>query len=157
MSNLNVCLQRGSCLVVRAGMFDNLSQRLEGVWDTVRKDGKLTADNIKTPMREIRRALLEADVSPALHCHHNPALHCTARYRLCMPFSPSMHVRCSALTKWCLLPPSILPSYDKLQPWCLEVIRGLHGIIDPVPPQVLMQWILVIYNTRQLMEHFVAS
>ncbi|KAK9902214.1 hypothetical protein WJX75_007861 [Coccomyxa subellipsoidea] len=44
-------------------MFDNLSQRLEGVWDTVRKDGKLTADNIKTPMREIRRALLEADVS----------------------------------------------------------------------------------------------
>jgi hypothetical protein len=58
-------------------MFDNLSQRLEGVWDTVRKDGKLTADNIKTPMREIRRALLEADVSPALHCHHSPALHCT--------------------------------------------------------------------------------
>ncbi|CAL8466014.1 g5550 [Coccomyxa elongata] len=58
-----VLQQRGSCLVVRAGMFDNLSQRLEGVWDTVRKDGKLTADNIKTPMREIRRALLEADVS----------------------------------------------------------------------------------------------
>lgn len=59
-------------------MFDNLSQRLEGVWDTVRKDGKLTADNIKTPMREIRRALLEADVIvPAFYCHHSPALHCT--------------------------------------------------------------------------------
>ena len=29
----------------------------------VRKDGKLTSDNIKEPMREIRRALLEADVS----------------------------------------------------------------------------------------------
>ena len=29
----------------------------------VRKDGKLTTDNIKEPMREIRRALLEADVS----------------------------------------------------------------------------------------------
>jgi signal recognition particle subunit SRP54 len=32
-------------------------------WDLVRKDGKLSADNIKAPMREIRRALLEADVS----------------------------------------------------------------------------------------------
>ena len=31
----------------------------------VRKDGKLTGDNIKEPMREIRRALLEADVSSA--------------------------------------------------------------------------------------------
>jgi signal recognition particle subunit SRP54 len=29
----------------------------------VRKDGKLTEDNMKGPMREIRRALLEADVS----------------------------------------------------------------------------------------------
>ncbi len=43
-------------------MFDNLAVGLEKAWDAVRKDGKLTADNIKTPMREIRRALLEADV-----------------------------------------------------------------------------------------------
>lgn len=43
-------------------MFDNLSQRLDKAWDMVRKDGKLTSDNIKEPMREIRRALLEADV-----------------------------------------------------------------------------------------------
>ena len=47
---------------MRAGMFDNLSQRLDKAWDLVRKDGKLTSDNIKEPMREIRRALLEADV-----------------------------------------------------------------------------------------------
>ena len=46
-------------------MFDGLSRNLEKAWDSVRKDGKLTADNIKTPMREIRRALLEADVSTA--------------------------------------------------------------------------------------------
>ena len=46
-------------------MFDGLSRSLEKAWDSVRKDGKLTADNIKTPMREIRRALLEADVSTA--------------------------------------------------------------------------------------------
>ncbi len=49
-------------LVVSAGMFDNLSRGLDKAWDMVRKDGKLTADNIKGPMREIRRALLEADV-----------------------------------------------------------------------------------------------
>ena len=45
-------------------MFDSLSTSLEKAWDIVRKDGKLTEDNIKGPMREIRRALLEADVSP---------------------------------------------------------------------------------------------
>ncbi|CAL5228389.1 g11512 [Coccomyxa viridis] len=55
--------QRCQRLLVRAGMFDNLSQRLDKAWDLVRKDGKLTSDNIKEPMREIRRALLEADVS----------------------------------------------------------------------------------------------
>lgn len=43
-------------------MFDDLSRNLEKAWDMVRKDGKLTKDNIKEPMREIRRALLEADV-----------------------------------------------------------------------------------------------
>lgn len=43
-------------------MFDDLSRNLEKAWDMVRKDGKLTKENIKEPMREIRRALLEADV-----------------------------------------------------------------------------------------------
>lgn len=47
-------------------MFDTLSTSLEKAWDMVRKDGKLTADNIKGPMREIRRALLEADVRVSL-------------------------------------------------------------------------------------------
>jgi len=47
-------------------MFDNLSQGLEKAWDMVRRDGKLTAENIKAPMREIRRALLEADVRPSV-------------------------------------------------------------------------------------------
>jgi len=48
--------------VVHAAMFDDLSKSLDKAWDMVRKDGKLTKDNIKEPMREIRRALLEADV-----------------------------------------------------------------------------------------------
>lgn len=50
-------------LIVRAAAFDNLSRGLEKAWDMVRKDGKLTSENIKEPLREIRRALLEADVS----------------------------------------------------------------------------------------------
>ncbi|KAI3427161.1 hypothetical protein D9Q98_007098 [Chlorella vulgaris] len=54
---------RGLAMRPRAAMFDGLSRSLEKAWDTVRKDGKLSADNIKEPMREIRRALLEADVS----------------------------------------------------------------------------------------------
>lgn len=55
---------------IRMGMFDDLSNSLGKAWDIVKKDGKLTADNIKAPMREIRRALLEADVShlPLLSC-----------------------------------------------------------------------------------------
>ena len=51
-------------LVVRAAAsFDSLSNSLSKAWDSIRIDGKLTAENIKGPMREIRRALLEADVS----------------------------------------------------------------------------------------------
>ncbi len=55
---------------MRAAAFDNLSRSLEKAWDLVRKDGRLTAENIKEPMREIRRALLEADVS--LKCGARP-------------------------------------------------------------------------------------
>lgn len=49
-------------------MFDDLSRNLDKAWDMVRKDGKLTKDNIKEPMREIRRALLEADVTISMLC-----------------------------------------------------------------------------------------
>ena len=59
-------MRRGAAQRVCAGMFDNLSQGLEKAWDMVRRDGKLTAENIKAPMREIRRALLEADVRPSV-------------------------------------------------------------------------------------------
>lgn len=52
-----------SRVVTQAAAFDNLSRSLEKAWESVRKDGKLNQDNIKEPMREIRRALLEADVS----------------------------------------------------------------------------------------------
>ena len=44
-------------------MFDNLTDRLEGVLKKLRGTGKLTEENIKESMREVRMALLEADVN----------------------------------------------------------------------------------------------
>lgn len=44
-------------------MFDNLTDRLEGVFKKLRGTGKLTEENIKDSMREVRMALLEADVN----------------------------------------------------------------------------------------------
>ena len=44
-------------------MFDNLTDRLEGVFKKLRGHGKLTEENISEAMREVRTALLEADVN----------------------------------------------------------------------------------------------
>jgi signal recognition particle subunit SRP54 len=43
-------------------MFENLSDKLQRVFKTLRGEGKLTAANMETALREIRVALLEADV-----------------------------------------------------------------------------------------------
>ncbi|MBC8166184.1 MAG: signal recognition particle protein [Bryobacteraceae bacterium] len=43
-------------------MFDNLSEKLQRVFKTLRGEGKLSAENMETALREIRVALLEADV-----------------------------------------------------------------------------------------------
>lgn len=44
-------------------MFENLSERLGGVFERLTKQGALSADDVRTAMREVRTALLEADVS----------------------------------------------------------------------------------------------
>jgi signal recognition particle subunit SRP54 len=44
-------------------MFDNLTERLGGVLNKLRGQGRLTEENIKETMREVRMALLEADVA----------------------------------------------------------------------------------------------
>lgn len=44
-------------------MFDNLSQRLTGIFDKLRGRGALSEDDVKLAMREVRVALLEADVA----------------------------------------------------------------------------------------------
>jgi len=44
-------------------MFDNLSDRLSGVVKNLRGQGRISEDNVKDTLREVRRALLEADVA----------------------------------------------------------------------------------------------
>ncbi len=44
-------------------MFDTLSQKLGGVFQSLRGRGRISEDNVREAMREIRTALLEADVN----------------------------------------------------------------------------------------------
>src|ERR671919_165613 len=44
-------------------MFDSLSDRLAGVFDKLRGRGALSEDEVRSAMREVRVALLEADVA----------------------------------------------------------------------------------------------
>ena len=44
-------------------MFDSLSDRLGGVFDKLRGRGALSEDDVRSAMREVRVALLEADVA----------------------------------------------------------------------------------------------
>ena len=44
-------------------MFDNLSEKLQRVFKNLRGEGKLTTENMEAALREIRMALLEADVN----------------------------------------------------------------------------------------------
>jgi signal recognition particle subunit SRP54 len=44
-------------------VFDSLAEKLQGTLSGVRQRGALTEDDIKAAMREIRLALLEADVN----------------------------------------------------------------------------------------------
>ena len=47
-------------------MFENLSERLGGVFERLTKQGALSEADVKTALREVRVALLEADVSLAV-------------------------------------------------------------------------------------------
>src|SRR5229473_750146 len=44
-------------------MFDNLSDKLQRIFKNLRGEGRLTAENMESALREIRVALLEADVN----------------------------------------------------------------------------------------------
>ena len=44
-------------------MFDNLTDRLQGAFRTLAGNDKLSHENIEDAIREVRKSLLEADVS----------------------------------------------------------------------------------------------
>ncbi len=44
-------------------MFDSLSEKLEKAFKTLRGQGKLTEDNVRESVKDVRRALLDADVN----------------------------------------------------------------------------------------------
>jgi signal recognition particle subunit SRP54 len=44
-------------------MFEALSERLESAWKSLRGQDKISESNINDALREVRRALLEADVN----------------------------------------------------------------------------------------------
>ena len=44
-------------------MFDNLSEKLSGILDGLTRRGALSEQDVDAAMREVRRALLEADVA----------------------------------------------------------------------------------------------
>ena len=44
-------------------MFENLTSKLQRAFRNLRGQGALTEENIQEPLREIRMALLEADVN----------------------------------------------------------------------------------------------
>ncbi|KDP37309.1 hypothetical protein JCGZ_06763 [Jatropha curcas] len=59
----SVVLKRDVRGVVKAEMFGQLTSGLEAAWSKLKGEEVLTKENIAEPMRDIRRALLEADVS----------------------------------------------------------------------------------------------
>src|SRR5262245_38777000 len=50
-------------MVLGATMFDSLSERLGGILDSLTRRGALTEADVDAALREVRRALLEADVA----------------------------------------------------------------------------------------------
>ncbi|XP_052172427.1 signal recognition particle 54 kDa protein, chloroplastic [Diospyros lotus] len=58
-----VTVRRDMRGIIRAEMFGQLTSGLEAAWNKLKGEEVLTKENIVEPMRDIRRALLEADVS----------------------------------------------------------------------------------------------
>ena len=44
-------------------MFQNLTEKLSGIFDKLRRSGKLTETHIDAALQEVKMALLEADVN----------------------------------------------------------------------------------------------
>jgi signal recognition particle subunit SRP54 len=62
-------------------VFDQLTEKLDGVFKKLRGQGKLTEANVEEALREVRRALLEADVN------YKVARRRATRWRIASPVS----------------------------------------------------------------------
>ena len=106
-------------------MFESLSDRLGGVFDRLTRQGALTEDDVTAAMREVRQALLDADVSL-------PVVRSFVR-------AVTAKATGSAVTK------SITPGQQVVKIVHDELIRTLQGAdapdplqIDPPPAPILM-------------------
>lgn len=104
-------------------MFDNLSDRLQDVFDGLRGKGRLSEDDINVAMKEIRMALLEADVN----------------YKVVKQFTKKTKERC--------LEADILTSLTPAQNVVKVVLDELGNLlgsdtaelrISPKPPTIIM-------------------
>ncbi|MDO4850423.1 MAG: signal recognition particle protein [Actinomycetota bacterium] len=104
-------------------MFDNLSDRLQDVFDGLRGKGRLSEDDINVAMKEIRMALLEADVN----------------YKVVKQFTKKTKERC--------LEADILTSLTPAQNVVKVVLEELSNLlgedtaqlkISPKPPTTIM-------------------
>ena len=104
-------------------MFDNLSDRLQDVFDGLRGKGRLSEDDINVAMKEIRMALLEADVN----------------YKVVKRFTKKTKERC--------LEADILTSLTPAQNVVKVVLEELSSLlgedtaqlkISPKPPTIIM-------------------
>ena len=83
-------------------MFDALSEKLGGVLRSLRGRGRITEDNVREAMREVRTALLEADVHVEVarkFCDDVPRRRPSAA-RSSRPCSPSRSWSRSSTTSW---------------------------------------------------------
>jgi signal recognition particle subunit SRP54 len=97
-------------------MFENLSERLGGVFDRLTKQGALSDADVATALREVRTALLEADVSLAV------ARDFVARVQAAATGQ--------AVTK------SITPGQQVVKIVHDELVRVLAGDTDPEPMKI---------------------
>ncbi|MEI4471443.1 signal recognition particle protein [Frigidibacter sp. MR17.24] len=92
-------------------MFENLSDRLSGVFDRLTKQGALSAEDVEVALREVRVALLEADVS--------------------LPVARSFVKAVTAKATGAAVTKSITPGQQVVKIVHDELIRVLKGDADP--------------------------
>ena len=88
-------------------MFENLSDRLGGVFGKLTRQGALTDDDVATALREVRVALLEADVSLPVARDFVKAVQDKAKGQaVTKSVTPGQQVVRSSMTSWCACSPA---------------------------------------------------